>query len=378
LAPTTGMLTWNFGVGFGDINLPVSFNNTLFTISGALQPIAAGNRVDPTVGSIFMGNSLMATFPSTGETSGSATVDLYGFFAGPNGINAPRAAGVSYLVNYGSMPFEGVAGFGFTGVSAFMPTTTIKYSLIYLNTSDMTLGSLANGDNQLAMGTPLSGFTTSFGDTFNQLAAIEAESGSNATFGASWARFHGGPSGPSAFTSGALPTNAWTLGDFHAISTSYTTPSAVIANTTGTAMYTLADSTSPTLIYGLFGNPSPPSQGTLASATFSANFTTGMMDSVVYSGEFPLEPGTTFDLASTGAVAINSGSSPLVGTYNAATALCSPGCALKGVSKYEFASTNVGGSPGALISSFQVSGSNIWGGIAITGAALSTGAITPP
>ena len=376
LAPTTGMLTWNFGVGFGDINLPVSFNNTLFTISGALQPVAAGNWVDPTVGSIFMGNSLMATFPSTGETSGSATVDLYGFFAGPNGINAPRAAGVSYLVNYGSMPFEGVAGFGFTGVSAFMPTTTIKYSLSYFDSSGMTLGSLANGDNQLAMGTPLSGFTTSFGDTFNQSDAIEAESGSNATFGVSWARFTGGTY---AFTSGALPTTPILSGPFHAISTSYTTPSAVIANTTGTAMYTLADSTSPTLIFdiivpGLFFR----SQGTLASATFSANFTTGMMDSVVYSGAFPVEPGTTFDLASTGAVAINSGSSPLVGTYNAASAFCSPGCALNGVSKYEFASTNVGGPPGALISSFQVSGSNIIGGITITGAALSTGAITPP
>ena len=102
-----------------------------------------------------------------------------------------------------------------------------------------------------------------------------------------------------------------------------------------------------------------------------------MMDSVVYSGEFSVEPGTTFDLASTGAVAINSGSSPLVGTYNAALAGCGV-CALKGVSKYEFASTNVGGPPGALISSFQVSGSNIIGGITITGAALSTGAITPP
>ena len=375
LAPTTGMLTWNFGAGFGDINLPVSFNNTLFTISGALQPIAAGNRVDPTVGSIFMGNSLMATFPSTGETSGSATVDLYGFFAGPNGINAPRAAGVSYLVNYGSMPFEGVAGFGLTGVSAFMPTTTIKYSLSYFDGTGMVLSSLANGDNQLAMGTPLSGFTTSFGDTFNQSVAIEAESGSNATFGVSWARF----TGAYTFTSSTLPAGPMLTEPFHAISTNYTTPESVISNTTGTGTYSvLAGATSPTLVYE--GSPFSftPSQGTLTGASFSANFTTGMMESVAYSGEFAVEPGTAFNLASTGPVPINSGSSTLAGTYNAVSIGCSPGCPLSGLSKFGFASTSAGGAPGAVVSSFHANGAvGTPVNLRINGVSVSTGTIVP-
>lgn len=371
--PTAGSLTWNFLSGDGTIALQdIVFDGMNFSIAGSIGPADAGDRLNSSVNSIFTENSVSATYLSGGMLM-SAGVTLDGIFVGENGDSAPLGAGLTYAVDY-LYPFVGAAAFGLTSTAAITTTTTIKYAF---NRTDMGMSfpsSLSNGDDQFAMGTPLSAFTTTFGDSFNQGGASILESGSDPAAGVAWARFTSGYT----FTSGAVAVSDQLL-NFHAIKTDYTTPDAVIASTTGTASFELQGATSPTIIRDIGSSTYVEAAGTLNVATFSANFTTGSMTSIVYQGGFPALSSASFNLATSGPIPINSGSAPLVGTFTdaggAGTIGCMGGCALSGgVVNYGFASSIPGGPPVGIISSFNSGGSGS-NAFEISGTAYSTPAM---
>ena len=375
--PTIGSLSWNFLSGIGSFSLSgIVFDNKSFTIAGDIEGADFGDRVNPSVNSVFVeGANASATYLS-GGMSMSAPVTLDGNFFGENGNSAPLAAGLTYAVDYYSNPFVGAAAFGLTGVSSATTTTTIKYAF---NRTDMGMSfpsSLSNGDDQFPMGTPLNNFTTTFGDSFNQGGASILESGSDPSTGVSWARFSSGYT----FTGGGV-VGSDNLLEFHAIKTDYTTPDAVIASTTGSATYTLYGATSPTIIRDIGSSSYVETTGTLSTATFAANFTTGMMTSVTYGGGFPGLSSATFALATTAPVAINAGTAALVGTLTdtggAGTIGCMGGCALSGgIVNYGFTSSTPGGPPMGVISSFNTAGSGS-NAFEISGVAFSKSA-TPP
>ena len=364
MMPTSGSLSWNFATATGSFALPVTFDGILFTIGGSLIAPDAQDLNDPTVSRIFTEDTAAAVFFSGGMPM-SAPVYVDGFFTGENGTNAPLAAGLTYAVDYYSNPFVGAAAFGLAAQQNIMVDATIKYSLNYFDSTGMVPGSYSNGDDQFPMGTPLSNFTTTFGDSFNDTANIE--SGIDPTTQVHWARF----ASPYTFSSPFLVSGEMFTEDFHAIRADYTTPNSVIASTTGTATYTLAGGTSPTMVYDLGSLTFTQAVGTLTMATFSANFTTGTMTSVSVAGSFPSVATGSFTVASTGAVPINSGFSGMAGTFtdsgSVGTAGCMGGCALTGALNYGFTSASAGGPPAGIISSFNLNGP----GFGIAGTAFS-------
>jgi len=344
--------------GIGSFPLSgIVFDSKSFTIAGDIVGADFGDRVNPSVNTVFVeGANASATYLS-GGLSMSAPVTLDGNFFGQNGNSAPLAAGLTYAVDYYSNPFVGAAAFGLTGVSSATTTTTttIKYAF---NRTDMGMSfpsSLSNGDDSFTMGTPLNNFTTTFGDSSSQGGASIVESGSDPSTSVSWARFSPGYT----FASGAV-MGSDNLLDFHVIKTDYTTPDAVIASTTGTTTFQLYGATSPTIVRDDSGYSDVA--GTLSTATFVANFTTGTMTSISFAGGFPSLSSAAFTLATSGPVAINAGTAALLGTISdsgsVGTIGCMGGCALSGGNvNYGFTSSTPGGPPMGIISSFNAAGS---------------------
>ena len=361
LIPTSGSLTWNFGTGDGTIGMLVRFDSIDFTIAGTIGVPDAGDLVDPGLPKIFAENVAAATFFAGGIPM-TAPVTLNGFFTGANGAGAPLAAGVAYEVDYYANPFVGTAAFGLASqqlpVATIIPEATIKYALIYFDSTGMVPASISNGD-QLPMGTPLDNFTTSFGDGFTLASGSILESGSDATTGAHWRRFGSGYN----FTSGALPPGAMLNEDFHAIKTDYTTPDQVIMSTTGTSTFMYAGGTSPTMVYDIGSLTYVQTTGSITQADFVADFTNGVMSSINFAGSFPSVSSGTFVLNSTGPVSINSGTATFSGSFSDTgsinTAGCMGGCALGGLVNYAFTSATAGGPPVGVISSFNATGTGI-------------------
>ncbi|MGR8948267.1 MAG: FecR family protein [Gammaproteobacteria bacterium] len=350
--PLAGSLSWDFGTATGALAIPLMFDGIQFTLGGTLQAPDAQDLSDPSVSRIFTDTSVSAIFFMGGiPMTASASVD--GFFTGENGTNAPLAAGLTYAVNYYMNPFVGAAAFGLAGQEAFVPNATIKYAVNYFD-SGSSVGSYSNGDDMFPMGTPLSNFSTGFGDTFN--AASNIESGIDASTQVHWARF----ANPYTFSSPFLVSGAMFSEDFHAIRADYTTPDSVIASTTGTQTFTLAGGTSPTMVYDQ-GNSFFQEVGTLTTATFSANFTTGTMTSISIAGVFPAVASGVFTAGSVAATPINSGFAAMGGTFTDGGTTGSAGCGsspctLTGALNYGFTSASAGGPPVGIISSFNFSG----------------------
>ncbi|MEM7467701.1 MAG: FecR family protein [Pseudomonadota bacterium] len=356
MTPSAGQLEWNFGLGTGTVDLDVFFDNILFSINGSIKAPDTGDVTDPSVPSLFVEDSVFASYGGEGGMM-SAYVTLDGFFTGENGNNAPLAAGLAYEVDYDPNPFVGTAAFGLSSQTDFAPATTIKYAFNYTDMAVVTPFSLANGDDQFPMGNPLSNFTTTFGDSFNQAGASLQESGTDPMTSVHWARFSTGYT----FTSGALVSMEVLSEPFHVIRTDYTTPNEVITNTTGMVNYSLYSATSPTIIYDNSGLASDLN-GTLTQANFLADFTAGTMTSISFQGNFPALASGTFTIASTGPVPINSGFANLTGTFSDTGATgsigCMGGCPIpSGTVNYGFTSASAGGPPVGIISSFNANGS---------------------
>ena len=135
-----------------------------------------------------------------------------------------------------------------------------------------------------------------------------------------------------------------------AVKTDYTTPNSVITSTSGTASYNLYSGAVTMLYDTLPGSMAfAETTGTLSTATFNANFTTGMMDSVSFSGAFAgvtPSPITNLTMNSVAATPLNSGFSALVGT-------CAGCTVTSGTASYRFTSAFAGGPPIGVISSFN-------------------------
>lgn len=361
LMPTSGSITWNFTTASGSLLLPVVFDGIVFSITGSLQAPDAADLNDPNVSRIFTDDSIAAVYTMGGSPM-SAAAHIDGFFTGNNGANAPLAAGLTYAVDYYSNPFVGAAAFGLAAQQSFIPETTIKYAVNFLDMGGFP-GAITDGD-QFPMGTPISNFMTSFGDTFNQGDASILDAGSDAETGAHFRRFSTG----FTFTSSSLPIGS-TPESFHAVKTDYTTPDAVIASTTGTRTFSATsptNATSPTILFDSGSFTYVENTGTLTAATFSANFTTGMMDSINIAGNFAT-PIVAFNLSG-GGVGINSGTAPISGTCTGSD--CTGG-GFSGTVNYAFTSATAGGPPVGVISSFNASGTVNFGAANISGVAIS-------
>ena len=367
--PTAGSLTWNFGLATGSLLLPVMFDDILFNITGSLKAPDVGDLSDPSISRIFTDDSIAAIY-TMGGLPMSAAASINGFFTGENGNNAPLAAGLSYAVDYYSNPFVGVAAFGLAGQQTFVPNTTIKYAFNYLDSTLMTVLSHFNGDSTLSMGTPLSSFSAIGGDTFSQGSASILDGGNDAETGAHFRQF----SSNFAFNS-IIPTIGGALPPFRqfsflAVKTDYTTPNSVITSTSGTASYNLYSGAVTMLYDTLPGSMAfAETTGTLSTATFNANFTTGMMDSVSFSGAFAgvtPSPITNFTLNSASATPINSGFSALIGTCTGCTSPVATGTA-----SYRFTSAFAGGPPVGVISNLNAVAVVNSGPAVISGVAIS-------
>ena len=361
--PTSGFLSWDFLTGTGDVMLSgIVFDGMDFTISGSIGKADIGDRANPSINSVFTEVDVNATYLSGGlSMTAPAVVD--GNFFTENGDSAPQAAGLTYGVDY-LYPFVGAAAFGLGEAPeivteeepvVIVTDTTIKYALNHLDTMfpPGTPGSYSNGDDQFPMGTPLNNFSAANGDTFSEAGSTIAESGNNG--GVSWARF----SGPYSFTApGAVLGNQ--LEDFHAIKTDYTATDAVITSTTGTVLFDQFNGTSPTLLFDSGGGSGPYNQalGSLTKAEFSANFTTGTMDSIDIRGDFPtLGPGSFTLLA--GPSPFSAGFASATGDFtDDGTTGCMATCTgvLSGNINYGFVSDMPEGPITGVISSYNAGG----------------------
>ena len=321
LGATGGQLTWNFGLGSGSLNMTVEHGASIYGVSGSLLGDGTRSFTEGTVNAV----SGLSTYP----------VELDGFLAGPNGSSPPLAAGLAYVIKMfyiNGYDLVGTAGFGLTST---FTDTTVKYALNYFDGSYVR--SKADGDGtadgaSITTGPPLA-FGTHFGDAFDQ-GGSTVVSGSYAPLAATWQRF----SGSYNFTRAAVIPPGTKLDKFHAAYTTNPTADSVVGAMTGTATYNvIRGATAPTLNYGLGG--ATEESGTLMTASFGANFTTGQMDTVNLAGTFP---DGSWTLTGGGVVLVN-GWAPLTGGATLPTA-CAGVCSfVSGNAAYTFAGDSADG-----------------------------------
>ena len=352
LGVTSGSLVVNFGLGTGTIDMIVNHSPMLFDISGSFQFGAltgAGRKFFSNAGTVIDAEDIGAVphccYP----------VKIDGFFSGVNSATAaPPAAGVAYNILAGK-DILGVAGFRLSA-SGPLPAPTevvLGYAMNFDDFGQSHINGLAGGDSTAAGAVininPFNSATTSSGDTFNRATSTIAETGSNALLSADWTRF-GEPGGTPVNYSVYTPTavngvDGAPLGHFHAIYTTAPTPVPVIASMTGIGYFTTrVGGTTWTANFGAGG--ASFEQATAMTAAFTANFTTGMMDSVSYYGNFP---SGNFGLASAAPVPFSGGwNNNLQGSVSGFGG-CTSSCAFYGTSAWAFAGPNAEG----IIASFQ-------------------------
>lgn len=275
---TDGMLTWDFGLASGTIDMTVIHGPEIFDVMGSL--LGSGTRT-------FFEDSVTAL--SGGMSYG---VFLHGFFAGPNPGAAPHAAGLGYVIDmFSSRGFDliGTAGFGLwsddtssTAAAGLLPLATGAYvaaSHAFIdNFGGMDNNSngwdfIVDGVSNVASltGTNLTSFSTDFHPglctppcTFAASGAPLVESGRMPTIGASWERWN---TGHSLVNSNSLSE----LGHAHIIRVDAPTDPTTLV---GTGTYSVpGGGTKPTVNYG-------PSGGTFEEASvwthmLTVNFATG-------------------------------------------------------------------------------------------------------
>ncbi len=237
-------------------------------------------------------------------------VDIEGFLAGPNGQQAPRAAGLSYVIDT-PVNIIGVAGFGLDKFVAnpFQPVPNGAYVAFahgFEDTFDelnsQAFDFIVDGTDNLAFqqnGVVIDFLTLAhpicdpdcFFEADQAAVALDATGPGGATslptLGVSWARFS--PGYDVEHTDVSNP-----LGSAHVIKADVPTSVAAIP-ALGSGQYgaynMLRGGTRPTVLFETNGQPSGERIGQLTSAQIGINFSTGDVNAS-FAGSFPDGAGT--------------------------------------------------------------------------------------
>lgn len=363
---TGGTLAFDFGLATGQISMLVSHGVNMFNVMGGLQ-FESDRR-------FFFDNNVIA---STGMGSYPAFVD--GFFATPNGMGPPLAAGLSYVID---MPVDliGTAGFGFSvGMAPPPPPPPVSNfvadgsyiafahhyfaggTFLTTNADDFIVGpsdvAMLNGAlvTRFNSSTPVDLCTTPciFAAGTGTLDATgPGSTTTNPALGANWRRWSPGHT----IAHNAMPTPAEPI---HINRIDVPTAAGAVRGP-GSGLQgqynMIVGGTKPTVIFENNGAVQPWITGNLTSATMNVIFDSASV-SANFTGSFPDGVGTgTFTLGGGG---IFTSANPvhslgLSGTVTSAQVSgpggipdCGSGCAITGHTHYDIigvAATGVAGS----------------------------------
>ena len=314
LGATGGTLAFDFGLATGQIMMSVAHGANTFNVMGGLQ-FESDRR-------FFFDNNVTAV---AGMGSYPAFVD--GFFATPNGLNAPRAAGLSYVID---MPVDliGTAGFGLSGTTAPpLPPPPPPVSNLVADGSYIAFAHhyfaggtfLTTNADDFIVG-PSDTATTNMGDVaviaFNSATVVDLCTSTPCTFGAGTATGTADPTGPGSTTSNpafGAHWRYWSLGHnanhsnmptpagpFHILRIDVPTVMGAVPGVSSglQGQYNmLVGGSQPTVVFETNGFQQPFIVGKLTAANMNIIFETGSV-TANFSGQFPeVAPIGTFSLS---------------------------------------------------------------------------------
>lgn len=300
---TGGFVAFDFGLGSGVVDMDVVHGQMAFDVIGSLQL-----ENDPR---FFFDANVNAT-----TVAGSYPVSLDGFFAVPNGFNAPKAAGLSYVID---MPVDliGTAGFGLTGssVPTILPPVAqnvvangsyVAFAHHFLSGGTPT----TNGDDFIVSPIDTAMTDSSVVTAFNSATPVDLCAGTPCTFDANGVPPVKDPTGPGGATTNAALGVSWARfgpghlvshnqmpapnGPFHVLKVDVPTAMASvpgIASGVQGVYNMLVGGSRPTMVFETNGTQGPFIVGDLTSANMNVVFDMGSV-SANFAGTFPAGGGT--------------------------------------------------------------------------------------